>query len=115
MEVAEERLAQAKKALKLGIIPYALIEAYTAMFHAARAVLYRDGIQEKSHYAIYIYLNEKYPEIPSNLLNIHRIERHETLYGLEYRPTGEEARAAIVDAEKFLQQTKKPSSNSKSP
>lgn len=32
---------------------FVILAAYTAMFHAARAVLYKDGIQEKSHYATY--------------------------------------------------------------
>ena len=31
-----------------------------SMFHAARALLYKNWIQEKSHFAMYIYLKEKY-------------------------------------------------------
>jgi uncharacterized protein (UPF0332 family) len=107
LENARERLDNAKEAIEKGVIPYAIIEAYTCMFHAARAILYKDGIQEKSHWAIYVYLKEKHPKIPSHLLNIHRTERHETLYGLEYKPTIQEAQTAIKDAQKFLQQTQK--------
>ncbi|MFH1054563.1 MAG: HEPN domain-containing protein [Candidatus Altiarchaeota archaeon] len=111
VEIAKKRLAETEKAIKLEIYPYAILEAYNAMFHAARAILYRDGIQEKSHYAVYIYLKEKYADrIPSttlNLLNIHRTERHETLYGLEYEPHRTEAQTALEDAKTFLHQIEK--------
>ncbi|HHQ44723.1 MAG TPA: HEPN domain-containing protein [Candidatus Altiarchaeales archaeon] len=108
IKVAEKRLREAEKAVKLEIPPYAIMQAYTAMFHAARALLYQDGIQEKSHWATYIYLKEKYADkIPANLLNIHRIERHETLYGLEYNPTQKEAQTAIDDAKKLINTIKK--------
>ena len=81
-----------------------------AMFHAARALLYRDGVQEKSHYAISIYLKEKYSnKIPMpiiNLLEIHRIERHESMYGLEYKPEKKDAELAIQDAQSFVREIK---------
>jgi uncharacterized protein (UPF0332 family) len=111
IETAKKRLEAAENAVKLRIYPYAILESYAAMFHAARALLYRDGIQEKSHYATYIYLKEKYaskiPANTSNLLNIHRTERHETLYGLEYTPNQTEAQTALEDAKTFTQQIEK--------
>ena len=82
-----------------------------SMFHAARALLYKNGIQEKSHFAMYIYLKEKYSnKIPLhilNLLNIHRTERHEAMYGLEYKPTEEDAVTAIQDAKIFIKEIEK--------
>ena len=63
LEISEQRLKEAKKALELNIFQYAIIEAYMAMFHAARALLYKDGVQEKSHFAMSIYLKEKYSAI----------------------------------------------------
>ena len=106
LELAGQRLEEAKKAIGLKIFKYAVLEAYMAMFHAARALLYNDGIQEKSHFAIYVYLKEKYygriPQNILNFLNIHRIERHESMYGLEYAPTIDDAKTAIDDAKAFL-------------
>ena len=32
---------------------------YSAIFHSVRAVLFRDGVREKSHYCVCVYL-EKY-------------------------------------------------------
>jgi len=111
LEVAENRLKRAKESLRLNIFDFVILESYMSMFHAARALLYKDGIQEKSHYAISIYLREKYSDkIPLpviNFLEIHRTERHEAMYGLEYKPEKNDAELAIKDAEIFIKEIKK--------
>ena len=48
LEVASIKLEEAEKALKIGLFDAAVILSYTAMFHAARALLFLDGIIEKS-------------------------------------------------------------------
>ena len=111
LEIAESRLERAKEALKINIFDFVILESYMSMFHAARALLYKDGIQEKSHYAISIYLKEKYSsKIPLpviNFLEIHRTERHEAMYGLEYKPEKKDAGLALKDAEIFIKEIKK--------
>jgi uncharacterized protein (UPF0332 family) len=111
MEIAERRLEQGHVIIEHDLFRYVVLEAYMAMFHASRALLYKDGVQEKNHFAIYIYLKEKYRDkIPINiinLLNIHRIERHEAMYGLEYNPGREDALTALEDAEAFINEIKK--------
>ena len=111
LEVAEIKLKEVPEAIKLGFHSYGILDAYMCMFHAARALLYNDGIQEKSHYAIYIYLKERYSQkIPLsvlNLLNIHRTQRHEAMYGLEFRPDEADATTAYEDAQRFLNEVKK--------
>ena len=111
LEIAENRLSRAKEALILKIFDFVILESYMAMFHAARALLYKDGIQEKSHYAISIYLKEKYSDkIPLpviNFLEIHRTERHEAMYGLEYKPEKKDAELALQDAQIFTKEIKK--------
>lgn len=106
LEIARERLKQGDMALKANFFQFAILEAYMAMFHSSRTLLYRDGIQEKSHFAVFIYLKEKYAgKIPVNIinfLNIHRIERHETMYGLEYKPEKDDALRAMSDARVFV-------------
>ncbi len=108
LEIAKNRFVRAKEALKLKIFDFAILESYMAMFHAARALLYKDGIQEKSHYAVYIYLREKYSnKIPLpviSLFNIHRTERHDAMYGLEYRPEENDAKIALKDAGDFVKE-----------
>lgn len=111
LEIARKSLPEAEEVLKLGIFDFVILKSYMAMFHAARALLYRDGIQEKSHYAIFIYLKEKYSgKIPLhvlNFLNIHRIERHESMYGLDYKPEKQDALIAIEDAKTFVNEVEK--------
>ena len=111
IEIARKRLENAKKGFNLNLFSYVILEAYMAMFHASRALLYIDGIQEKSHFAIYIYLKEKWSsKIPLhilNFLNIHRTERHEAMYGFEYEPKKEDAEIAVKDAKIFIEEIEK--------
>ncbi|MBI1935859.1 HEPN domain-containing protein [Candidatus Woesearchaeota archaeon] len=111
LELSKKSLEDAKRAIELKIFDFAVLKSYMAMFHAARALLFKDGIQEKSHYAIYFYLKEKYSDkIPLhilNLLNIHRTERHEAMYGLEYKPEGQDASTALEDANVFVNEVEK--------
>ncbi len=111
LELSKERLKEAQIGIDIKLFKYTIPESYLAMFHASRALLYKDGIQEKSHFAIYIYLKEKYSDkIPLSiisLLNIHRIERHASTYGLEYRPEEEDAITALNDAKVFIKEIEK--------
>ena len=111
IEVSKQRLNEAEMAFKFKIFKYVILESYMAMFHSARALLYKDGIQEKSHFALFIYLKEKYSnKIPLhilNLLNIHRLERHESLYGLDYQPSEGDALISIKDAKDFIKEIEK--------
>ena len=42
-----------------------------------------------------------------NLLDIHRTERHEIMYGLEYKPEKGDAELALEDAGIFINEIKK--------
>ena len=82
--------------------------SYTAMFHSARALLFKDGVKERSHICIVSYLREKYPELRrlSNQLDAYRRNRHNTLYSLDFLISKNEAKQAIDDAEQFYNQIK---------
>ena len=90
-----------------GSLRSALMAAYMGYFHAARAILFRDGIREKSHYCIGVYL-ESYHE--KGLLEDEwvlqfdhmRGLRQNDQYGLDTRPTVQEIRQALADAGKFI-------------
>jgi uncharacterized protein (UPF0332 family) len=79
------------------------------MFHSARALLYKDGVKERSHICIVSYLREKYPELRrlSNQLDAYRRNRHNTLYSLDFLISDNEAKQAIMDAEQFYKHIKK--------
>lgn len=94
-----------------GLFRWAFIAAYTSMFHAGRAILYRDGVKERSHYCIYVYLREKYSgKIEAKYfseLDLLREQRHRTMYGdNEVRLKDvekEEAEDAVKTARGFLE------------
>jgi len=54
LRVAESDLSAAKQGLKSEQWKWCTIQAYYAMFHAARALLYSEGYREKSHYCLRI-------------------------------------------------------------
>ena len=82
--------------------------SYTSMFHSARALLFKDGIKERSHLCIVSYMRETYPKLRSlsNQLDAYRRNRHNTLYALDFLVSDYEAQQAIGDAERFYQQIK---------
>ncbi|MDI6883583.1 MAG: HEPN domain-containing protein, partial [Hadesarchaea archaeon] len=109
LDAAGTKLERAKALLKDGHNDAALLYAYSSMFSAGRAILYKDGIQEKSHYCLAKYLEEKYakngkidPETIT-LLNAFREERHAIMYGFEEVEVGEgEAGEAVSAADKII-------------
>jgi uncharacterized protein (UPF0332 family) len=110
LKIAENKLEESKKLFESMFFNQAVITAYTCMFHSARALLYNEGIQEKSHFALCVYLKENYPDkISKNLLNSfdnYRKERHEALYGFDYEAGKEDAESAIEDSEELLNKLK---------
>ncbi len=110
LRISESKLGEAKELFESSFFNQVVISSYTCMFHAARALLYKEGIQEKSHYAVCLYIMEKYSDkIPKDLLNSfdnYRKERHEALYGFEYEAGKEDAKSAIEDSVELLNKIK---------
>ncbi|MFH1802874.1 MAG: HEPN domain-containing protein [archaeon] len=111
LETSEKKISEAKSLFDSEFFNQVILSAYTSMFHAARALLYGDGVQEKSHYAVYVYLESKYyDKLPMGLLNSfynYQNSRKELLYGFDYEANKEDAEGAINDARKFLEEVKK--------
>lgn len=57
--VSSNNLHDAEANLSIGRYRIVLISSYTAMFHAARALLFRDGVKERSHECIPFYIKAK--------------------------------------------------------
>jgi len=100
-------LKESYKNIKSGAYSSAQLSTYLVFFHAARAVLYRDGVREKSHYCIVIYL-EAYltkrllEERWIILFDRMRSNRHAGQYSFQVEPTEEEIKSGIKSAELFL-------------
>jgi uncharacterized protein (UPF0332 family) len=112
IEIAKHKLDSANLIFDAGVYEEAVSSAYSSMFHAARALLFNDGVRENSHYGLYVYLNEKFsgriePRFISELNNL-RYERHEIAYGLEIKKiTEEDAESILITAEEFISAVEK--------
>ncbi len=101
-------LLEANTASNAGIYSTCLLAAYEAIFHAARAILLKDGYRERSHYCIARYIDETY--VKKGFLNVdiintidsYRELRHNTAYGLEFFASESDAKRAIKDAKKIV-------------
>ena len=112
IESAKHKLSIAKQTFDVKIYEETIVNSYAAMFHAGRVLLFKDGVKEKSHYGLYIYIKEKYKDKLEprfiNELNALRLERHELLYGLEkVEITEVEAEDIIKIAEDFVKAVEK--------
>ncbi|MFA5382561.1 MAG: HEPN domain-containing protein [Candidatus Micrarchaeia archaeon] len=113
IKTAEEKLEHAEKLFDSKFYEDSIISAYTSMFHSSRALLFKDGYEERSHFALCIYISEKYNLIIENRfireLNSLRLARHDLLYGLEKSKEVQEVEAEdILDtAKEYLKIIKK--------
>jgi uncharacterized protein (UPF0332 family) len=114
IETSEKHLLEAKALEKAGFNEQAVAWAYASLFHACRALLYKDGVQEKSHYCLAEYVAQEYAAkglVEWSLvtaLNSFREERHAIFYGVEGAGVEKhEAKQAIETSGRMLEHAKK--------
>lgn len=109
---AREWLSEAIKNKASEAYKSAISSLYLAIFHSARAVLFRDGVREKSHYCVGVYL-EKYVDEgvleEDWVLIFDRIRsvRHTDQYSFRTHPSKEEVDSGIDIARKFVDRMEK--------
>jgi uncharacterized protein (UPF0332 family) len=105
-------LDESLKNIDSGAYSSAQLSIYLVFFHAARAVLFRDGIREKSHYCIGIYLEAYYQK---GLLEEHWVilfdriknSRHNGQYSFQTAPTKEEVESELNSSKRFVKRMEK--------
>jgi len=109
LETSQEFIKKAEDNLKIKNYDIAVFCSYTSMFHASRALLFKDGVKERSHICIISYINEIYPHLRklANQLDTYRRNRHNTLYALDFLTTKDDANQSIEDAKTFIEQIQK--------
>ena len=109
MELARSDLHRAARLLDSEFYMESRLLSYTGMFQAARALMFKDGIFERSHACVVEYLKVNYAK--KHILDINfinwldtlRVERHETLYGLDLIDvTKDEAEDSYKKAVRFI-------------
>lgn len=108
--MSERFLQRADGNLEINFFDISFLLSYTAMFHAARALLFKAGYKERSHFGMIIALKEIYSKDPEmlealNALDTYRLARHSIQYSGEL---GNELDAvqSIKDAKKFIKVVK---------
>jgi uncharacterized protein (UPF0332 family) len=105
-------LSEAMKNVGAEAYKSAISSFYLAIFHSARAVLFRDGVREKSHYCAGVYL-EKYVEQDVFegdwvlIFDRMRSVRHTDQYSFRTPPSSEEVDSGIDIAGKFVDRMEK--------
>lgn len=109
IEGASYDLAKARKSLDDNDAKWAIVKAYYAMFHAARALLFSRNFREKSHRALLIAMRELFRRsVKPELLDAFEEGmdlREEADYSMIY--SEESAQELIESAEQFLMEAKR--------
>lgn len=110
---AEFFLNEAKELLKLAKERMAIISLYNAYFHTARALLFKDGVKERSHFCIARYIEEIYvkkrrldPRYVA-ALDMTRDWRQEIQYSVEQVTITIDLQRMIKTCQKFLDDVSK--------
>jgi uncharacterized protein (UPF0332 family) len=107
LSMARSDLSDAKAGFDNQRYKWSTIQAYYAMFHAARALIYSRGYREKSHYCLAIavralFVDEGLMKAQSvrDFLNAMNL-REAADYEAEFSQSG--AKAVIASAERFIE------------
>ena len=108
ISVAQSDLFDAKAGCENERYKWSTIQAYYAMFHAARALIYSEGYREKSHYclavalrALFVDKNTMDAQLVRDFLNAMNL-REAADYESDFSQAG--AKAVIASADKFIEQ-----------
>jgi len=109
---ARDWLSEARKNVDAEAYKSAISSLYLAIFHSARAVLFRDGVREKSHYCVGVYLGKYVDEgvLEEDWVLIFdrmRSVRHTDQYSFQVHPSKEEVKSGIDIAGKFVNRMEK--------
>lgn len=107
LKTARAYLQEAQQVTQIGSYRLATNGVYMAWFHAARAILFRDGIREKNHFCIEQYLRTYVPsgKLDSKwiiLLARIRTRRNQNQYSFEVPASKEEIEGLLELAEQFI-------------
>lgn len=106
LEVAREDLLTARQSFRQKSFKWATVQAYYAMFHAARALLYHKGYREKSHYCLLLAMKAFY--VSKGVLEMRLVESLQMAKalreGADYENTfdPESAKALVEQAGEFV-------------
>ena len=105
---ARASLKKARDNLRIDNADIAVVMAYTAMFHSLRALLFAQGVKERSHICMLEYIRGNFKELRAitREADAYRRFRHSALYGLDVLVSEDDAQAAIKTARRIIESVK---------
>jgi uncharacterized protein (UPF0332 family) len=111
LETSKRFLERAEGNLEIEFWDVAFLLAYNSIFHSARALLFKNGYKERSHWAMILALKELYEKNEElqkilDILDSYRISRH----AIQYRGSlcsRIDAEEAVKDAKQFIETVEK--------
>jgi len=107
LSVAKSDLSEAKASYENERYKWSTIQAYYAMFHTARALIYSRGYREKSHYCLAVALRALFvdegtidAQLVRDFLNAMNL-RESADYEAEFSQSG--AKAVVASVEKLME------------
>lgn len=111
LDKAEQSLEDARANLAEGRHDATVLLAYGSLLSESRAILFNDGMREKSHVCVVRYLEAKYGDKLGmksiGLLDSFREARHEAQYSAAFRASEQQAREIVGFAGDFLEKAEK--------
>lgn len=107
LKIAEDDLGEAREGLARSRWKWSTIQAYYAMFHTARALLYAKGFREKHHRCLRIAVSHLYAAEGDDFqrmidnFELAKQLRENADYGDDFSENG--ARKLVASAEKWLE------------
>ena len=108
IDLAQSDLSEAESSFASGSYVWSSVQAYTSMLNSARALLFSEGIKERSHYCTIEFLRYHYYNHFGDLiykLDTLRRERHLSLYDSRDHVTSEKVSKRIGWCKVFLEKT----------
>ncbi len=104
LTIAHGHLDDAEASFMIKRYRLTLTSGYEAMFHAMKALLFKDGIKEHSHICVPVYIKETYPELVgyAKVLDSYRLYREKATYGLDAVINESDAKAVLEHARVIL-------------
>lgn len=111
LKIAEDYIRKAEIILGKETYDISFLTAYISIFHSARALLYKCGYKERSHFCLFEFVKHQFKdnkemyrlaEIAQNYREIRSAVQYEGSFCSEAT-----AKEAIADAKKFLEIAKK--------
>ncbi|MFA5049741.1 MAG: HEPN domain-containing protein [Candidatus Micrarchaeia archaeon] len=111
IKIAESYLKKAKIVFSTEIYDISFLTAYISIFHSARALLYKKGCKERSHFCMFEFIKNEYLD-NKVIVRFAEIGQHyrQTRSMVQYEGSVCSkgiATEAINDAERFLDEVKK--------